>query len=395
MRARRTAGLVAIVAALLTPAAHAQSLEFDAGERERILAHGPWPLPWSPDPSNRVSGKQEAIAFGERLFFDTRLSGNGMVSCAGCHRPKQHWIDGQQRAIGHTGVDRNTPTVANLRHARWFGWDGASDNLWAQSLRPLVDAREMNFSVAALAKVVRSEPGFACRYRAAFGRPVPADDEQVAIDAAKALAAFQETIVTGRTPFDDFRDALARNDRAAMARYPADAQRGLALFVGRGQCSVCHTGAMFTNGEFHDIGIGYFIRPGVVDTGRHDGIRKLKASPYNLLGRWNDDDARRTATGTRHVVAEHRNFGEFKVPGLRGVAETPPYMHDGSVRTLRDAVRHYSTLDPDRVHTDSERLLQPLKLSDREIDDLVAFLRTLTDPPQPFRRREVLEPACD
>jgi cytochrome c peroxidase len=391
----RVRSVLALAALLVAAHAWAQAVEFDAGERARVLAHGPWPMPWTPDPSNRVSGKPAAIAFGERLFFDTRLSGNGMVSCAGCHRPKQHWTDGHAKAIGHTGVDRNTPTVENLRHGRWFGWDGAHDNLWSQSLRPLVDAREMNFSIAQMAKVVREEPAFACRYRNAFGAPVPADDEQVAVDAAKALAAFQESIVSARTPFDDFRDAMARGDRAAMARYPVEAQRGLRLFVGRAQCHVCHSGPAFTNGEFQDVGIAFFVRPGVVDPGRHDGIRKLRASPYNLLGRWNDDPARRTATGTRHVVAEHRNFGEFKVPGLRNVAETAPYMHDGSVTTLRDAVRHYSELDPDRVHADGSTLLQPLKLADREIDDLMAFLRTLTEPAVPFRRREVVEPKCD
>ncbi len=380
---------------LATTAAFAQGVAFDAAERARILAHGPWPLAWTPDPSNRVSGKPEAIALGERLFFDTRLSGNGLVSCAGCHRPKQHWTDGHARAIGHAEADRNTPSIANLRHSRWFGWDGAHDNLWSQSLRPLVDPREMNFSIAALAKVVRSEPAFSCRYRAAFGSVVPANDEQVAVDASKAMAAFQESIVTGRTPFDDFRDALARGDAPAMARYPAAAQRGLKLFVGRGQCGVCHSGALFTNGEFAEIGVGHFVRPGVVDSGRHEGIRKLKANPYNLLGRWNDDRSRSTATGTRHVASEHRNFGEFKVPGLRNVAETAPYMHDGSVATLRDAVRHYSELDPDRVHADGGTLLKPLKLAEGEIDDLVAFLRTLTEPAAPFARRELTEPRCD
>lgn len=392
----RRAGLriaAALALACALPAWAQAGLE--ATERERILAHGPWPLPWAPDPSNRVSGKPAAIAFGERLFFDTRLSGNGLVSCAGCHRPKQAWTDGHAKAIGHVGVDRNTPSIANLRHARWFGWDGAHDNLWSQSLRPLTDPREMNFSFAQLAKVVREAPAFACRYRAAFGRPVPADDEEVAVDAAKAMAAFQETIVTGRTAFDDFRDALARNDAAAMARYPADALRGLRLFVGRGQCSACHSGPLFTNGEFADVGVPHFIRPGVVDPGRHEGLRRLKASPYTLLGRWSDDPKRSTAAGTRHVAATHRSFGEFKVPGLRGVADTAPYMHDGSLRGLRDAVRHYAELDPDRVHAEGGGLLAALRLTDREIDDLVAFLQTLSDTPQPFRRREVVEPRCD
>jgi cytochrome c peroxidase len=386
--------VTAVLLAGLTSPGVAQAT-LDATARAKVLAHGPWPPPWSGDPSNRVSGKRGAIGFGERLFFDTRLSKSGLVSCAACHQPKKTWTDGHERAIGLAVADRNTPTIANVRYAHWFGWDGAHDNLWAQSIRPMLDPREMGMTPEAIAAVVRGTPMFSCHYRKAFGRGPPADDVAVLVDVAKALAAFQETIVTARTPFDDFRDALARNDAAAIARYPAPALRGLQLFVGRGQCSVCHAGPLFTNGEFGDIGVGFFVAQGKVDSGRHEGIRKLRENPYNLLGRWNDDASRKTATGTRHVSLEHRNFGEFKVPGLRGVAETAPYMHNGSARTLRDAVRHYSEVDPDRVHSDGEQLVRPLRLTDGEIDDLVAFLNTLSAPAQDFRRQQTVEPDCD
>jgi cytochrome c peroxidase len=390
----RRAGIAALALAGVPAFAGAQ-VDFDAAERARILAHGPWPSAWSPDPSNRVSGRADAVAFGERLFFDTRLSQNGLVSCAACHQPKKQWTDGRERAIGLAVTDRNTPTVANVRYERWFGWDGAHDNLWAQSIRPILDPREMGGSAAGIATVVRKEAGFACYYRKAFGRAPPANDEAILVDVGKALAAFQETLVSARTPFDRFRDALARDDRAAMARYPAAAQRGLRLFVGRAQCNACHSGPAFTNGEFHDVGVPYFTGPGTVDAGRHGGIQRLRVNPYNLLGAWNDDPTRRTATGTRHVAVEHRNFGEFRTPTLRNVADTAPYMHNGRLRTLRDAVRHYSELDPDRVHTDGGELLKPLRLTDGEIDDLVAFLQTLSEPAPDFRRREVKEPECD
>src|SRR5688572_9087767 len=118
-------------------------LDFSEQERRAILQHGPWPQPWSPDPSNRVSGKPEAIALGERLFFDARLSANGSVSCASCHTPERGWADGRKLATGLAEVDRNTPSVLNIRHNRWFGWDGANDTLWAQNVRPLLDSREM------------------------------------------------------------------------------------------------------------------------------------------------------------------------------------------------------------------------------------------------------------
>jgi cytochrome c peroxidase len=143
---------------------------------------------------------------------------------------------------------------------------------------------------------------------------------------------------------------------------------------------VCHFGAQFTNGEFADTGVPFFITPGRVDPGRSGGIQKLKANAFNLLGRFNDDESKNNAVGTRHVEAQHRNFGEFRVPGLRGVAGTAPYMHNGSLATLRDVVRFYSELNEERLHADGEKILKPLRLSDAEIADLVAFLESLSEP---------------
>jgi cytochrome c peroxidase len=374
--------LAPALVALLAFGATAQTtgvLPLSALETARILTHGPWPPPPRKDPSNRVSGNAAAIAFGARLFGDPRLSANGAIACATCHRADRGLADGLPRAQGLARVDRNTPTVADAHLQRWHGWDGASDSLWAQSLRPIVDPREMGSDIERIAATVRGNADLVHGYRDAFGAPPTGADEAVAVDIAKALAAFQETLTTGRTPFDDFRDALARADPAAAARYPLAAQRGLALFIGKGQCNVCHIGPRFSNGEFHDIGIRHFAGPGRVDAGRFDGIRRLQASRYNLLGPFNDDPTRRTATGTRHVASEHRNFGEFKVPSLRNVARTAPYMHNGSLATLRDVVRHYSEIDEDRLHADGERILKPLRLSAAERDDLVAFLESLAD----------------
>jgi cytochrome c peroxidase len=348
--------------------------EFSEEERRRILSHGPWPPAPARDPSNRVSGKPAAIALGEKLFFEPRLSGTGSVLCATCHAPFRAFQDGRARGFGLEEVDRNTPSVINARFHRWFGWDGAHDSLWSQSVRPLLDPREMNASAAHVADVIRKI--FSKDYEAAFGRIVPAADEPVLVDVGKALAAFQETLVSARTPFDEFRDALEKD---LPSRYPEAARRGLKIFIGRGNCSVCHVGPHFTNGEFADVGMKFFVAPGRVDGGRHAGIRKLKASPLNLLGRYNDDAVRSTATGTRHVELQHRNFGEFRVPGLRNVARTAPYMHDGSLATLSDVVRHYSELSEERLHADGERILRPLRLAQGEADDLVAFLESLTD----------------
>lgn len=359
---------------------------FTDAEKRAILRHGPWPPPFVKDPSNRASGNPQAIELGERLFFERRLSANGAVSCSRCHIPERNWTDGEARARGLALTDRNTPSVANVRVHRWFGWDGAHDNLWSQSIRPLLSDNEMGMSAARVAALVRGDADLACRYRGVFGE-VPAEDEAVLVGVSKALAAFQETLVSGRTPFDEFRDALARGDEKATARYPEAAKRGLRLFVGRGRCNVCHLGPAFTNGEFHDTGIPFLVERGRVDPGRHGGILKLRASPFNLLGEYNDDPKRTTATGTGHVRLEHRNFGEFRTPSLRNLALTAPYMHNGSLATLRDVVEHYSTISPDRLHADGEAILRALKLSEPETQDLLAFLETLSDGGGSYRRR--------
>jgi cytochrome c peroxidase len=374
-------------------------LDFSEAELRTILQHGPWPPKPSRDPSNRASGKPEAIAFGARLFFEPRLSPQGTVSCATCHVPEKNWTDGRKLAVGLTEVDRNTPSVHNVRTQRWFGWDGSNDNLWSQSVRPLLDAREMGASERHVAELVRNDADLACRYRKVFGaRPPDTDDEAVMVDVGKALAAFQETLVTGRTPFDEFRDALARGDRKAAARYPDDAQKGLRIFVGKGNCSLCHFGPNFTHGEFHEIGIPVFKKAGGVDWGRYEGIKRLRASRFNLLGAYNDDAARAPGTSTRHAALIPQTFEQFKVPTLRNIALTAPYMHNGHLATLPDVVRHYSEIDPTLLHmahmyfdplvpeaVPTDTLLKPLKLNSLQISYVVAFLQTLTDSKPPHR----------
>jgi len=372
----------AFALALLAPGvpALAEIAGLDPVEIRLVLRHGPWPQPVLRDASNRVSGDPAAIALGARLFFDARLSAGDTVACASCHVPARAWTDGRARARGLGELDRNTPTVLDAGLGRWFGWDGASDSLWSFAVKPMLHPAEMGASARHVAGVVRADATYACLYRAAFGTPPDGDDQAVLVDAAKALAAFVATLRSGRTPFDEFRDALARGDRAAMARYPSAAQRGLKLFVGKGSCSVCHFGPAFTNGEFHEIGIPFALGPGRVDAGRHEGIKRLRSDPLNLLGKFSDDASGASATRTRHVEPTHASFGQFKTPGLRNVALTAPYMHNGRLARLRDVVRHYSELDVDRVHSDGEALLRPLQLTAGESDDLVAFLESLTDP---------------
>ena len=359
------------------PAAGAGLLDFSAPERTAILSHGPWPPAAPADTSNRVAAQPAAAALGQALFFDPRLSASGQLACASCHDPAQAFQDGRRVARGLADGVRNTTSLLDTAGQRWSGWDGANDSLWAASLRPIVAPREMGGSAAAAAALVRQDAALRAHYTAVFGPP-SGDDEAVLVDLAKALAAWQDTLVSPRTPFDDFRDALARGDAAVAARYPLAAQRGLRLFIGEGRCGTCHAGARFTNGEFADIGVPFFV-PGGVDPGRHAGLQALRASRYNRLGPFADDGGA-GAVATRHVTLEHRHFGEFKVPGLRQLQHSAPYMHDGSRATLAEVLRHYSELDEERLHADGERILRPLQLTPGQAADLEAFLRSLSSP---------------
>lgn len=370
-------------------------LRWSASERAAILSHGPWPPRLQRDASNRVSAKPEAIRFGAGLFFDPRLSLDGRIACGTCHDPASGWSDGRARAIGLEQTPRNTKSVLDARFNRWFGWSGASDSLWSASLRPMLDPREMGSAERHVTRLVRSTPDLECGYRSAFGRAPPADDETLFVDIGKALAAYQETLVSGRSAFDDFRDALARGDRAAAARYPLAAQRGLRLFIGAAGCNTCHLGPGFSNKEFDKVGIAVRSERGTYDWGRYDGIKTLQASRFSRLSRHNDDATRADTVSTKHVALDTEAYGAFAVPGLRNVALTAPYMHDGSLTTLADVVRHYSQIDEVKLHIaaahphaepgeplpprPAQSPLRTLDLAAEQIDDLVAFLRTLTE----------------
>jgi cytochrome c peroxidase len=383
--------LAALLAAGAVGVRAQQLLDWSPGEIREVGQHGPWPPPPVLDPSNRVSGTPAGITLGEHLFNEPRLSSDGRMSCATCHQSGREWSDGLARGRGVIELDRRTPSLWNIGYLHWFGWDGAGDSLWAQTIRPLLDPREMNGGPTRAAELLRGDPRYACGYRRAFGDMPGTDDERLLVDTAKALAAFQATLVSPRTPFDDFRDALVAGDRDAASRYPIAAQRGLKLFIGEANCNLCHFGPRFTNGEFGDVGVPFFVRPGEVDPGRLGGLQQLAASPFNLLGRYNDDVAGNTARRMRHVQRLHSNFGEFRVPGLRQVGRGGPYMHNGSLTTLEDVVRHYSEVSPDRLHSDGTPLVRPLGLTQQQSADLVTFLRSLDAEPPP---RPAPAPLC-
>src|SRR5256885_4546897 len=163
------AGACALLAGTSAGQQDAAKPVFTDAEIKIILSHGPWPAPAQADPSNRVSGKPDAIEFGTRLFFDPRLSASGTLSCSSCHVPERNWTDNLTRGVGMSEVDRNTPTLMNLVASRWYGWSGASDSLWSQSLRPILDERELAATPRHVAQLVREDEQLTCRYRKAFG----------------------------------------------------------------------------------------------------------------------------------------------------------------------------------------------------------------------------------
>jgi cytochrome c peroxidase len=335
---RLTLALAALLSAggIGAAAFAAGDTSFTDAEIGAILAHGPWPAPATSDPSNRVSGRREAIELGQRLFFDPRLSGDGRFSCGTCHVPERNWTDNRTRGVAAAEVDRNTPTLMNVRLGRSFGWAGSADTLWSQSIRPILDARELGASARHVAELMRNDDQLACRYRRSFGAaPSPSDDHAVLVDVAKALAAFQETFETPPTPFDRFRNALARGEPIRPELYAEAARRGLRIFIGKGNCSTCHSGPNFTSGDFHDNGFSKVGRP---DPGRS---------------------------------------GTFKVPTLRHLMLTAPYGHHGEIETLADVVRHYSE--------QGSSTLKPLKLTPAEQTDLVVFLESLSTLSNPWR----------
>jgi len=357
-----SAGALALVTALgLALPADLPPLRPD--ELASIGLLGPWPPPAGRDAGNRVSGRAEAAALGEVLFHSTRLSTVGGLRCASCHEPWRHFTDGRARALGAEDGARNSPSLLNVRLQHWFGWDGANDSLWSQSIRPMLDVREMRSDAEHVAQALRDDETLARLYALAFGHAPPADNETALVDVGKALAAYQETLTSDRTPFDAFRDALARGDTDAVGPYPIAAQRGLRLFIGSGRCVACHAGANFSDGEFHRSSIVSTLHDGTQDSGRALGLKKLLASPYARNSRFNDE-----IDAERKPASQAAEAGAFRTPGLREVSTTAPYMHDGSIGNLCDALQPHAALEG--------RPMTALTLAERR--DVVAFLRTLS-----------------
>lgn len=276
------------------------------------------------------------VELGKHLFFDPRLSGSGMISCATCHNPSLGWSDGQPTAIGFQSkqLKRATPTIINAAYLPLQMWDGRKNSLEDQALGPITSADEMNLSAEELETRLRSIPGYHALFESAYpGEGISRDT------VAKALASFERTVVSTLAPFDRWR----RGDAQALSK---SAQRGFTTFNGKGKCALCHQGFNFSDNGFHNIG---------------------------LLSANEADDEGRFAHRKVKVLK-----GAFKTPTLRDIELTAPYMHNGMYQTLEQVVDHYDRGGDSRDNLDAN--MTSLGLSAQEKLDLVAFMKSLTGP---------------
>jgi cytochrome c peroxidase len=376
------------------PSGGTAKVQFSEQELKRIFQHSPLPRPPA-DPTNAVADNPAAARLGQFLFFDTRLSGDGRHSCASCHVPSLGFADGKRLPEGFGTHNRHTLSLLNIAYGRWFFWDGRSDTLWSQALQPLEKPSEMGNHRQRVIELVSHDAQLRAAYEKLFGslpkatRPStrtatqPSDGDEgldrAFVNIGKVIAAYERRLLSDDAPFDRFVLGLKTGDEKQIALLSASAQRGLKLFVGRGNCRLCHSGPNFTDNEFHDIRLGSGGSQRTADPGRFEGIRLLHADAFAAGGKFSDEPRGAAAERTRRLVNNSQNWASFKTPSLRNVARTAPYMHDGQFATLSDVVRYYSTLNsavPAEQH--QERILVPLGLSDADISDVVAFLESLT-----------------
>jgi len=367
-------------------------------------------------PTNRMADDPDAAALGHYLFFDARLSRSGLFRCGNCHDPHQNFHDGKRISDdGESLVHRNTPSAGNGPLYQWLYWGGRCDSLWCQAANPIENDLEMNSTRVEVAHVLYDDPELRDAYEVLFGdlppmddprfpetgRPDPkfpdsedaqnwesmAEEDQLAVsgvlaNVAKSLAAYERLLVRLDAPFDTFVDGLEEGDPDKLAALSPAAIRGYALFVGDAGCIRCHNGPTFTN-EAH-INTGLATRPWLLteDTGRWDGHKEWLLEDYSTFGLWSDDptvgQALLDELGTTPREAD---MAAYRVPSLRNIELSAPYMHGGHFDTLEEVLRFYTFLDETPVFGTRDDRLQPLDLTPSDAADLVAFLQSLTGAP--------------
>lgn len=368
--------------------------------------------PRPPDPSNAYEDKAQAAALGRALFNDARLSANGKVSCASCHAADKEFQDGRPRGEGVGTGKRRTMPVMGAAHSPFLFWDGRKDSLWSQALGPLEDVAEHGANRVALVQLLKEH--YPRQYQAAFGAfpelgPLPkaASPNGTAAERAawqalppasrdavnrvfanlgKAIAAWERQVSYGESRFDRYAAATVTGDGRGQEVLTPREVRGLRLFLGQGQCVTCHNGPLMTDHAFHNTGVPP-LNAASPDRGRADAIGKLVGDEFNCLGRYSD--AKPGQCGELEFLAtdDPSQLAAFRTPSLRNVALRAPYMHAGQFAGLREVLEHYArspkaALGHSELARPGERHAerQAISLSAADIQDLAAFLGTLTGP---------------
>lgn len=352
-------------------------------EDERTLIASLWienlsPLP--PDSTNAVADDPRAQALGHRLFFDTRLSANGMISCSTCHQPIRHFTDGLAKGVALGMSKRNTPSIVGSAYSAWLYWDGRKDSQWSQALSPLEDPNEHGSSRLQILSVFASDAGYQRAYESLFGRP-PDLNRQQDVDRAfanvgKAIAAYERLLMPGHSRFDDYVAHLEAGGDYLQQNILGDNEiKGLRLFIGEARCTECHNGPLFSNNEFHNTGL--LSIPGESpDRGRIDGVRVLLSDPFNCLGDFSDDSTHECSE-LRFARKGAELIGATRTPSLRNLASTGPFQSKGQFQSLADVLQHYNQAPLAMIgHNEAKEL----KLSGWELRNLEAFLHTLAAP---------------
>lgn len=292
------------------------------------------PLPPVPIPASNPQTAAK-VELGKMLFFDPRLSANDHWACSTCHSPSFGYGDGLPRSLGfgdEKELGRHSPTIINVAYNSSQFWDGRAATMEDQAVGPIVASREMNSNPQQMIGEITDIPFYNTKFKEVFGGPPNMKN------VGMAIAAFERTIVTGESKFDKY----AKGDKKILTEQE---KRGLILFVSKAACTQCHNGPNFTDSSFHNLGVPQ-EGPNAVDLGRFE------------------------------VTKDPKDKGAFKVPGLRSIAMSPPYMHTGVFGTLEEVVKFYNQgggASPDK----SPKILK-LNMNDAEQQDLVAFLKTLT-----------------
>ncbi len=362
-----------------------------------------------PDPTNKYADDPAAAKLGQKLFFDKQLSANAQVACATCHVPDKYFTDGLAKAKGVGEASRSAPSVVGVAFSPWFFWDGRSDSLWSQALGPLESSVEHGGNRSQYARIVYHDPTYRKMYEDLFGplpdlsdkerfpeNAAPVDNQpsdakwnempeadrkaitRVFVNTGKAIAAYERLLMPGPSRFDKYVEALLAGESAETKPeniLSDDEVAGLKLFIGKAMCVTCHLGPLFTNHGFHNVGVPDSASP--ADEGRFKGAQQALNSEFNCLSEYSDAADEDCAELKFANYNRDEILGAYKVPTLRSIVKTAPYMHAGQFENLGDVLKHYNAA-PSAPAGHSE--LIPINLKEKELERIEAFLNSLSSP---------------